>query len=60
MGKTNNLKDFVNEKSKGPKQDSQNRLRYLMSEGGEPTCMKIIYHYSIIKVHGLSYIYCML
>jgi hypothetical protein len=23
----------VNEKSKGPKQDSQNRLRYLMSEG---------------------------
>jgi hypothetical protein len=23
-------------------------------------CMKIIYHYSIIKVHGLSDIYCML
>jgi len=32
---------FGSDKTKGPKQDSQNQLRSLMLEGGEPTryCM---------------------
>ena len=34
--KPNNLKVFACNKTTGPKQDSQNRLRSSMSEGGEP------------------------
>jgi len=35
IGKPNNL-NFGSNKTKGPKQDSQNRLRSPMPEGGEP------------------------
>jgi hypothetical protein len=33
--KPNNLKVFVCKKTKGPKQDSQHRLKSFMPEGGE-------------------------
>ena len=36
IGRSNNLKVFGINKAKGPKQDSQNQLRSLMPEGGEP------------------------
>jgi hypothetical protein len=36
IGKPNNLKVFATKKTEGPKQDSQNRRRPLMPEGGEP------------------------
>ena len=36
IGKPNDLKVFVSNKTKRPKQDSQNRHRPPMSEGGEP------------------------
>jgi len=36
IGKHNNLKVFGSNKTKGPKQDSQNRLRLLMPDVGEP------------------------
>ena len=36
IGKTNNLKVFGSNKTKGHKQDSQNRLWSPMPEGGEP------------------------
>ena len=35
IGKPNNLKVFGSNKTKGPKQDSQNRFMLLMPEGGE-------------------------
>jgi len=35
IGKPNNLRIFGNNKTKGPKQDSQYQLRSSMSEGGE-------------------------
>jgi len=36
IGKTNNVQVFGSNKTKGPKQDSQNRLSSSMPEGGEP------------------------
>jgi len=36
MGKPSNLKVLGSNKAKGPKQDSQNRLRSPMPEVGEP------------------------
>jgi hypothetical protein len=36
IGKPNNFKVFVSNKTKGHKQDSQNRLRSYKPEGGEP------------------------
>ena len=36
IGKPNNLKAFVRNKTKGTKQDSQTRVRPSKHEGGEP------------------------
>ena len=36
IGKLNNFKVFVTMEAKGPKQDSQNRLRSPMPKGGVP------------------------
>ena len=36
IGKPNNLKVFGSNKNKGPKQDSQNRPRSPIPDGGEP------------------------
>jgi hypothetical protein len=36
IGKTNNFKVFESMKTKGPQQDSQNRLKSPMGEGGRP------------------------
>ena len=36
IGKPNNLKVLESKRTKGPKEDGQNRLRSQMPEGGEP------------------------
>jgi len=47
-------------KTKGPKQDSPNRLRSPMSEGGEPYehnyCTRVFSIYQNIVVNSLTYI----
>ena len=44
--KPENFKVFGNMKTKGPKQDSQNRVRSYMSEGGVPKfCLNLLRNY---------------
>ena len=41
IGKPNNLKVLESKRTKGPKEDGQNRLRSQMPEGGEPQFDKL-------------------